>query len=243
MSAATAPRRAATGAGPFARSPLAGAYRPPVGKTAPAAAAQVRERWRMGIEARALVLVVGALLAFGLAVLYSASAIVAMQDDRGSAFYLFRQLTGVAAGFVLFAVAAKLDAERWNRWAWPLMGVTLLMMLLTVLPFTTSIAPRIHGSRRFLLGGSLQPSELGKLAVIVWTSMLVVKKGPEQLRRLSKGVLPCLVVIGSLAALAALEPDLSVAMLYVLLMSIILFAGGVRIGHFIALGVLSVPLL
>jgi cell division protein FtsW len=106
-----------------------------------------------------------------------------------------------------------------------------------------SIAPRIHGSRRFLFGGSLQPSELAKLAVIAWTSMLAVKKTPQQLRRLSKGVLPFLVVIGSLAILAALEPDLSVAMLYTLLMAIILFAAGVRIGHFIALGVMAVPVL
>jgi cell division protein FtsW len=183
------------------------------------------------------------LLAFGLAVLYSASAIVAMQEERGSAFYLLRQLSGVAVGAVGFAVMAKVDAERWKDWAWPLMGLAVFLMLLTVLPFTTSIAPRIHGSRRFLLGGSLQPSELGKLAVIVWTSMIVVKKGPEQLRRLTKGVLPCLVIVGTLAALAALEPDLSVGMMYVLLMAIILFTGGVRIGHFIALGVLAVPVL
>jgi cell division protein FtsW len=203
----------------------------------------VRERWRMGVEARALVLVVAALLAFGLAVLYSASAIVAMQEDRGSAFYLLRQLSGVAVGTVGFAVMAKLDAERWKQWAWPLMGLAILLMLVTVLPFTTSIAPRIHGSRRFLLGGSLQPSELAKLAVIVWTSMIVVRKGPEQLRRLSKGVLPCLVVVGTLAVLAALEPDLSVAMMFFLLMAIVLFAGGVRIGHFIALGVLAIPVL
>ena len=212
-------------------------------RSAVAAPAHVRERWRMGVEARALVLVVAALLAFGLAVLYSASAIVAMQEERGSAFYLLRQLSGVAVGAVGFAVMAKVDAERWNRWAWPIMALSIFLMLLTVLPFTTSIAPRIHGSRRFLLGGSLQPSELAKLAVIVWTSMLVVKKGPEQLRRLSKGVLPCLVVVGTLALLAALEPDLSVAMMFFLLMGIVLFAGGVRIGHFIALGVLAIPVL
>jgi cell division protein FtsW len=88
----------------------------------------------------------------------------------------------------------------------------------------------------------VQPSELAKLAVILWTAMLVVKKG-DQMRRLSKGLFPFLVVIGALALLAALEPDLSVAMFYVLLMAIILFAGGVRIGHFVALGVLGLPVL
>jgi cell division protein FtsW len=106
----------------------------------------------------------------------------------------------------------------------------------------TAISPRINGSRRFLIGGSVQPSELAKLAVIVWTSMLIVKKG-DQMRRLSKGLFPFLVVIGTLALLAALEPDLSVAMFYVLLMAIILFAGGVRIGHFVALAVMGLPVL
>lgn len=204
--------------------------------------AQVRERWAMGVEARALVLLTAALLAFGLATVYSASAIAAMQQGRPSAFYLLRQLAGLAVGAAIFAAAAKVDAERWSRWAWPIMLATLALMLLTVLPFTQAIAPRIGGSRRFLIGGSLQPSELGKLAVILWTAMLVVKKG-EMLRRLTRGLLPFLVVIGALDLLAALEPDLSVAMLYTLIMAIVLFAGGVRIGHFIALGALAIPLL
>ena len=202
----------------------------------------VRERWRMGLEARALVVLTATLLAFGLASLYSASAIVAMQEGRGSAYYLLRQISGVLAGAVAFAVLAKVDAERWHRWAWPLMLLSLVLMLLTVLPFTESIAPRINGSRRFLIGSSLQPSELAKLAVIMWTAMLVVKKG-EQMRRLTKGLLPFLVVIGLLALLAVLEPDLSAAMLYLLVMSVILFSGGVRIGHFVALGIMGIPVL
>ena len=204
------------------------------------AAAHVRTRWRMGVEARALVLIVGALLAFGLAVLYSASAIVAISEGKSSAVYLVRQLSGLAVGVVAFAVAAKVDAERFERWAWPMMWLALGTMLLTVLPFTEPLAPRVNGSRRFLLGRSLQPSEFAKLAVIAWTAMLVVKKGVA-LRRLTKGLLPFLVVVGALAVLAALEPDLSVAMMFFLLMGIVLFAGGVRIGHFIALGALAVP--
>jgi cell division protein FtsW len=196
----------------------------------------------MGVEARALVLVVAALLAFGLAVLYSASAIVALSEERSSAYYLLRQLTGLALGAVVFGAAAKVDAERFERWAWPLMWLALITMLLTVLPFTEPVAPRVHGSRRFLLGRSIQPSEFAKLSVIAWTAMLVVKKG-DTLRRLTKGLLPFLVVIGALAVLAALEPDLSVAMMFFLLMGIVLFAGGVRVGHFIALGVLGVPVL
>ncbi len=200
----------------------------------------VRERWRMEPEAKALMFITAAVLAFGLAVLYSASAIVAMNENHSSAYYLIRQLEGAAVGVVAFAIAAKMDAQKWERWAWPLMWLTIATMIACLI-LPASIAPRVHGSKRFLFGTSLQPSELGKFGVIVWVAMLTVKKG-EQLRRLTKGVLPILLVIGVLDVLAALEPDLSVAMLYTLLMAVILYAGGVRIGHFVALGIIVTPL-
>jgi cell division protein FtsW len=202
----------------------------------------VRDRWTMGVEARVLVILTGVLLAFGVATVYSASAIVEMQAGQGHAYLLLRQLIGMAVGAVLFAIAAKLDAELWERWAWPLMALSLVLLIVVILPFTATIAPRIHGSRRYLFGASLQPSELAKLAVVLWTSMLVVKKG-RAMRRLTKGLLPFLVVIGALDLLVMLEPDLSTAMMFTLLMGIILFAGGVRIGHFVALGVMLIPLL
>ena len=201
----------------------------------------VRQRWRMGAEARGLVLVTSILLAFGLAVLYSASAILATEEGRSSAYYLLRQMSGAVVGVVVFAVAAKVDAERLHRWAWPLMWFTIACLTAVIL-LPESIAPRINGSRRFLFGSSFQPSELGKLAVVAWTAMMVVRKG-ESLRHLSRWILPFALVGGTLAVLAALEPDLSVAMLYAVLMAVLLFAGGARIGHFVAIGVLAVPLL
>jgi len=199
-------------------------------------------RWRMGFEARALVILTGILLAFGLATVYSASAIVEMQAGYGHAHLLIRQVVGMAIGVALFAVAAKMDAEVWEKWAWPIMILSLVLLVVVILPFTAGIAPRIHGSRRYLFGGSVQPSELAKLAVVIWTSMLLIKKGPA-LRRLTKGILPFLVVIGALDILVMLEPDVSTAMMFTLVLGIILFAGGVRIGHFVALGVMLIPLL
>ena len=203
---------------------------------------EVRVRWRMSPEARALSAVTATIVVFGLAALFSASAFVATQEGHDGAYYLVRQGAGVLAGVVVFALAAKTDAERWENWAWPLMGLALLLMVITVLPFTESIAPRIHGSRRFLRGSSMQPSELAKLAVVIWTAMLVIKKGPA-MRRLTKGVLPALVVVGLLTIVALLEPDLSAGVYFMLLMAVVMFAGGARIGHFVALGIIGAPLL
>ncbi|MEQ1693371.1 MAG: putative peptidoglycan glycosyltransferase FtsW [Gemmatimonas sp.] len=201
-----------------------------------------RERWRMGVEARALLLVTAVLVAFGLAVLYSASALVAVNAGSPGHFFVLRQATGVLAGLVLFAIAAKVDADIWRRVAWPIMGLSLLLMLIVILPFTESISGRLYGSRRYLFNGSIQPSELAKFAVLVWTPMLLVKKG-EAVRRLGKGLLPFIVVIGLLSLLAVLEPDYSVAMMFCLLMAVLLFVGGARVAHFIFLGALAVPLM
>jgi cell division protein FtsW len=200
-----------------------------------------RERWRMSGEARALLFVTACLLSFGLAVLYSASALTFFRDGAYDNSFFIRQLTGALVGGVLFAFAAKIDAELWRKLAWPLMIGSIVLMLVTVLPFTQSLAPSLGGSRRFIKG-SIQPSELAKLAVVVWTSMLLVKKG-EAVKRLGKGIVPFLVVVGTLSVLAALQPDWSVATTFCLLMGLLMFVAGARISHFIFLGALAFPLL
>ena len=129
------------------------------------AVAHERTRWRMSVEARGLVLVTAVLMAFGLVVLYSSSAVLAIQEGHSSAHYLIRQLIGAAAGCVVFAVAAKMDAEKWRTWAWPLMGLSVLLLLVLIRPFTGAIAPRINGSRRWLTLGEI-------IAVIAVASMI-----------------------------------------------------------------------
>ncbi|MGH7615624.1 MAG: FtsW/RodA/SpoVE family cell cycle protein, partial [Gemmatimonadaceae bacterium] len=82
----------------------------------------------MGSEARGLVLVSAVLTAFGLAVLYSASAFVAEHDHHNSAYFLTHQLAGVAAGMVAFALSAKVDADLLRKWAWPMMWFSIATM-------------------------------------------------------------------------------------------------------------------
>ncbi|WP_353266950.1 putative peptidoglycan glycosyltransferase FtsW [Gemmatimonas sp.] len=203
-----------------------------------ASLAGTRERWRMSIEARALVMVTAILVTFGLAVLYSASAIVAVDAGSPGHHFVVRQGLGVIAGALGFAVLAKLDAEMWKKWAWPVMIVSLILMIVVVLPGTEAI----YGSRRALFGGSIQPSELAKFAILVWTPMLLVKKG-ARVKEVRKGLMPFAVVIGSLCVLAILEPDYSVAMMFCLLMAVLLFVGGAKISHFVLFGTLGLLLM
>jgi cell division protein FtsW len=206
------------------------------------AVSNVRYRWHMSVNARLLTVLTLMFLAGGLVTVYSASSIVALQSGHNGAYFMLRQLSGILLGLIGFGIAAKVDAEKWYDWAWPIMIACLILLAIVVLPFTVRIAPRIHGARRFLFGSSMQPSEIAKLALIVWTSMLVVKKG-DAMRRLSKGLFPFLVIVGLMDVLVYVEPDLSSAMFYTLIMGIILFAAGVRIGHFVALVVIAIPAL
>ena len=188
-----------------------------------------------------MLIITAVLVVFGLASVYAASSALLSHGRPIGMSLALDQAIGAAVGFLLLIVVWRLDLERLQRLAWPLMIATLVMLVVLLLPFTHAIAPRLNGSRRWLkLGVSFQISEFAKLVVVVWTAMLCAKKAKE-LRRLSKGLLPVLVVVGPMAMLVLAEPDLSTAVVLVFLAMIVLFAAGARIGHFILLGVVAIP--
>jgi cell division protein FtsW len=196
-----------------------------------------------GWESRALVLLVFVAFCFGLASLYSASAFMAEAAGHPSHHFASRQLAGGAAGAVLAGILARVDYRRYRQWAWPMLLGCIALLVVTVLPGTESIAPRINGARRWLqLGISFQPSEFAKVALIVWTAALTVKK-QDRLHSLRRGLLPFLVVWAVVILLVFLQPNLSAALLLALLSALVVFAGGARIGHFILLGLVAVPVL
>jgi cell division protein FtsW len=196
-----------------------------------------------GWESRALVLLVFIAFCFGLAALYSASAFMAETEGLPAHHYALRQLGGGMAGAVLAAVLARVDYRRYRAWAWPMLLGCLLLLVVVVLPGTESIAPRVNGARRWLnLGFSFQPSEFTKIALLLWTAALTVKK-QDRLHSLRKGLLPFLVMWGAVVLLVFLQPNLSAALLLALLSALVVFAGGARIGHFILLGIVAVPVL
>ena len=203
-----------------------------------------KREWLLGWEPRLLILLSAVLVVFGLASIYAASSTLVERGSVVGTTLVLDQVVGALIGGLLLLVAARIDLERVRRLSWPLMLVVFVMLLILVLPFTTGIAPRINGSRRWLQlpGVSIQVSELAKLAVVLWAAMLCAKKGTE-VRRLRRGLLPILTVVGPLAALLLLQPDLSSAMEISLLAMVVLFAAGARIGHFILLGVVAMPVL
>jgi cell division protein FtsW len=198
----------------------------------------------VGWEAPALLLLTVIALSFGLVTVYSASAVKAQLAGQADYFYVMRQAMGGAAGLVLLVVAAHIDYRRLRLLAWPIVAAAWAAVAITILPGSEAIAPPINGARRWLVFGPvvIQPSEIAKVALMIWTAAMAVKK-QDQLQSLTRGLLPFLLVWGAMVGVIALEPSLSAAMLTLLLSGLVLFAGGARIGHFLLLGVLGVPLM
>ncbi|MEO8449004.1 MAG: putative peptidoglycan glycosyltransferase FtsW [Gemmatimonadota bacterium] len=186
-------------------------------------------RW----ETRLLAVLAATLTVFGIATLYAAASF-----QRSGFALTLSQLSGAAAGVVLAAIASRMDYQRWRPLAWPLVILTLVLLVIPILPFTHAISPVKNGARRWIeiFGIGFQPSELAKFAIVLWTAMLAAKKG-ETVRTFKKGVTPFIVVAGVMALLVLPEPNLSTAIIIAALSGIVLFTAGAKIGHFLVLGI------
>ncbi len=196
-------------------------------------------RW----ETRLLGMVTAVLVVFGIAATYGAASLVILKGENVGVVFAIRQLTGAIIGGILLILASLQDYYRWKYLAWPLLLLTLALLLIPLLPFTTSIAPLVNGARRWVDFGpvNFQPSELARLAVVIWCAMLASKKG-QQMREFKRGVLPFIMVLGLVSLLIFLEPNLSMATLVALLGGLVLFTSGAKIGHFFLLAGVSVIL-
>src|SRR3989454_5314669 len=193
-------------------------------------------------ETRLLAVLAAVLVVFGLVAVYGASSLVATGGGEVGADFALRRVVGAVVVGIVATWLARRDYPLWRRAAWPLLGVTALLLLIPLLPFTHRIAPTINGARRWVNLGvvTVQPSELAKLAAVVWTAMLAAKKG-EQIRTFRRGLLPFLVILGPLVGLIFLEPNLSMALLVAILAGTVLFAAGARLRHLLLLGVGAAP--
>ena len=145
------------------------------------------------------------LVGFGLVMLGSASGAVALYR-RGDAFaYLRPQLLYAALGIAGMGLASRVDYHIFHKLAWPLLGVSLL--LLTAVLFM----PEYNGCKRWLVLpglGTLQPSEIAKFAVVLVFAH-IISLNHDRMQSFAVGVLPFALVLGVVAALMLLEPHLS----------------------------------
>ena len=168
----------------------------------------------------ALILAVGGLLIVGLMMVYSATFDWSYQTYHSSFHIASRQFLWVGLGVAALVAVAFVPYDRWRQWATPIMGVALALLVLVLL-----VGERRFGAQRTFLNGSIQPGELAKLAVAIYLAAWLSSKG-ERIRDVTYGVIPFAVLIGIIAGLIVMQPDLSMAVLVVLTaLAMFFFAG------------------
>jgi cell division protein FtsW len=169
-----------------------------------------------------------ALLALGLAVLFSASA----SFRQGPYFYLGKQVVGAVAAVVLAAVTSRLDLERWRARVWWIGGLAAVLLLLVRVP---GLGIEVKGSHRWLGYGALrlQVSEFAKIALLLCLAHLLALN-QTRVRDLRRGFLPALGLVGGFAALVVIEPDFGMAALYFVVGIVMIFLAGAKKRHLAA---------
>lgn len=170
-----------------------------------------------------------ALLAWGLVMVYSAS--IALPDNPRFANYahthfVFRHGLSMAIGVLAALLAFQVPLRTWERAAPWLFALALLLMVLVLIPF---IGKGVNGARRWISLGvmNFQPSELGKLAVLLYACSYMVRK-MEIKQNFWQAVWPMAVALGVVGMLLLAQPDMGAFMVIVVIAMGILFLGGVN---------------
>src|SRR5688572_5770724 len=169
---------------------------------------------------------------------YSASALVALERYQQPYLFVTRQVMWAVLGLALAAVAMRVDYRtyRSDTFVWALLGLVALMLIAVLFS-----AP-INGTRRWFGFGGLgvQPSELAKIAGIFFTA-LILERRMHRIDELSYSLLPIGIVIGALVGLILLQPDFGTAMSLLLIVVAMVFAAGLNYRYLVGAVLVALP--
>ena len=162
------------------------------------------------------------LLSYGLIMLFSAGYAVALYR-RGDAYtYIRPQLLFAALGVLAMYAASLVDYHVWHRLAWPMLGISLLLLAIVL------FMPEYNGCKRWIVLpglGTLQPSEIAKFSIVLVFSH-IISLNHDRMKSFSTGVVPFALILGVVTVLMLLEPHLSGTLLILSIGAVLMFVGG-----------------
>ena len=169
------------------------------------------------------------ILVIGLATLYSASHVYALEYEGDSFFYIRKQLLFVGMGLVGMLAVSMVDYHVLHKFAVAIWGLSLVLLVIAYfMPSQTGIHRWIY------IGGiSFQPSELAKFALVLLFAH-IISLNHKRMKKLLTGFLPLFGILGITCGLVIIEPHLSGTMLIAILGFIMMYIGGVRIGYLLS---------
>jgi len=177
----------------------------------------------MKVAVTTLTFCVAALLALGMVMLYSSSM------TQVGPHYLFMQMIWGALGLVLCVAATVIDYRLLKKIVWPVFGVAIVLLVLVLLPLPHGITKRINGAHRWFIlpGMRLQPSELGKLAIILALAWYC-ERSQRFMQTWWRGIVIPGVIAGAIISLIFIEPDRGTTILMACVTGSMLLIAGVR---------------
>ena len=170
-----------------------------------------------------LIIILASLLLIGLMMVYSSSFDFGYAVFDQPTYFFGRQILWALLGTAGMVVMMSIDYHTWRRFSVPLMAGTLFLLVLLLI-----VGQETLGSVRFFFGGSVQPSELCKLIIIIYVADWLSSKG-ERLRVVTYGLVPFAILIGVVASLIVMQPDFSTAILIVVTAIAMFFVAGADI--------------
>lgn len=168
------------------------------------------------------------LAAFGAAMVYSASAMIAMKESQSQYTYFYKQFAFTIIGLGVMFVVSKIDYRRYQS-EWFVYGLLAVTVILLIAVFAF---PPINGARRWIrfAGLSVQPSELAKIALPIFLAFFLTKH-EKTMGELKSTVIPCVSALVLLTGLIFIEPDLGTVIVLCAIFSAVYFAAGAKILH------------
>jgi cell division protein FtsW len=185
-----------------------------------------------------LVAVVGALIALGVVMVYSAS--VALPDNPkfanyAQAYFLQRHLLALAIAFVSALVVVQVPVAFWEKHAPVIFLIALMLLVLVLVPFIGKV---VNFSRRWIPLGfmNFQPSELAKLAVAMYAANYMVRRMDAR-ENFFRAVSPMVVAVALVGVLLMRQPDMGAFIVVATIAMGILFLGGVNARMFFLMAI------
>ena len=169
---------------------------------------------------------------------YSASAVIATERFQTPYLFLFKQAAWVLIGLSLVPIVMRIDYRCYRQPMIVWTGIALVGVALVAVLFV----PRVNGASRWLSVGPLgvQPSELAKLVVIIFTAALLERR-MDRIDEVGYSLLPIGVVTGAIVGLVLVEPDLGTAVSIVVIASAMIFTAGISYRYVVGLTLVSLP--
>ena len=190
---------------------------------------------------RVLFLTTVALVAASIVMVYSASNVLAMDQFKQPTLFLTKQALFAILGLAAMAIAMQVNYQlyRQERFIWTVVGCTLVALAAVLV-----VGPRINGARRwFALGGiGIQPAELAKLAVILFTAA-VLERRMDRISDVKYALGPIALLLVVTSGLILWQPDFGSAMVVLASVAAMVFAAGLSYGYFVGIAISLIPLI